>query len=65
MKIIVIGCGKIGCTIIESLLAEGHEIVAMDNDPAVINDITNIYDVMAICGSGTDSDSLLEADAGK
>lgn len=65
MKIIVIGCGKIGCTIIDSLLAEGHEITAMDNDPAVINDITNIYDVMAICGSGTDSDSLTEADAGK
>ena len=65
MKIIVIGCGKIGCAVIESLLAEGHDIVAMDNDPAVINDITNIYDVMAICGSGTDADSLLEADAGK
>ncbi len=65
MKIIIIGCGKIGCTIIESLLAEGHEITAMDNDPDVLSDITNIYDVMTVCGSGTDSDALIEAQAPK
>lgn len=61
MKITVVGCGKIGCTVIESLLAEGHEITAIDNDEDVISEITNIYDVMAVCGSGTDSDVLLEA----
>ena len=61
MKITVVGCGKIGCTVINALLSEGHEIVAIDNDPDVISDITNIYDVMTVCGSGTDSDVLLEA----
>ena len=61
MKITVVGCGKIGCTVIESLLAEGHEIIAVDNDEDVISEITNIYDVMAVCGSGTDSDVILEA----
>lgn len=61
MKITVVGCGKIGCTVINALLTEGHEIVAIDNDPDVISDITNIYDVMTVCGSGTDSDVLLEA----
>lgn len=61
MKITVVGCGKIGCTVINALLTEGHEIVAIDNDLDVISDITNIYDVMTVCGSGTDSDVLLEA----
>lgn len=61
MKITVVGCGKIGCTVINALLTEGHEIVAIDNDPDVISDITSIYDVMTVCGSGTDSDVLLEA----
>lgn len=61
MKITVVGCGKIGCTVINALLTEGHEIVAIDNDPDVISDITNIYDVMTVCGSGTDSDVQLEA----
>lgn len=65
MKIVIIGCGKIGCTVIESLLAEGHEIAAMDNDPEVLSEITNIYDVMTVCGSGTDADALMEAQVAK
>ena len=42
MRIIVVGCGKVGCTIVESLLSEGHEIVAMDNDPDVVSELSNI-----------------------
>ena len=30
MKIIIAGCGKIGTTVIGSLVAEGHDIVAID-----------------------------------
>lgn len=63
MNIIVNGCGKIGKTILASLVAEGHDVVAIDNKPQVINEITNIYDVMCVCGNGTDSDILLEAGA--
>ena len=65
MKITVIGCGKIGCAVIDSLLAEGHEIVAVDNDPDVLSDITNVYDVITVCGSATDSDTLTEAEVDK
>lgn len=61
MKIIVVGCGKIGETIIEDLAAEGHDLVAIDIDPDVIEAITNIHDVMALCGSGTDCTVLKEA----
>ena len=63
MNIIVNGCGKNGKTILASLVAEGHDVVAIDNKPQVINEITNIYDVMCVCGNGTDSDILLEAGA--
>ena len=58
MKIIISGCGKIGTTLIESLVAEGHDIVVIDNNPTVVSEITNIYDVMGICGNGVDSDIL-------
>ncbi len=61
MNIIIVGCGKIGTTILSSLLAEGHDIVAVDSDPAVISEISNIYDSMYVCGSGTDCDTLKEA----
>ena len=61
MNIVIVGCGKIGSTILSSLLSEGHDIVVIDSDPAVISDVSNIYDSMYVCGSGTDCDTLLEA----
>ena len=62
MKVIVVGCGKIGTALVAGLAEEGHDVVAVDTDPQVIEEITNIYDVMGVCGSGTDYDTLLEAD---
>ncbi|MBR5515010.1 MAG: Trk system potassium transporter TrkA [Clostridia bacterium] len=61
MKIIIVGCGKIGTAILSNLVDEGHEAVAIDNDPAIITEITNIYDVIGVCGNGADSDVLTEA----
>lgn len=65
MKIIVVGCGKIGRAVIESLVREGHDVVAVDNHEETIEEITNLYDVMAVCGSGTDCDTLQDADIQK
>ncbi|MBQ5889881.1 MAG: Trk system potassium transporter TrkA [Clostridia bacterium] len=61
MNIIVVGCGKIGTTIISSLVAEGHNVVAIDSNPDIINEITNLYDAIGICGNGNDCDTLSEA----
>ncbi len=61
MKIIVVGCGKIGRILIESLALEGHDVVAVDSDDIVVSDITNAYDVMGVCGNGVDSETLDEA----
>jgi len=63
MKIIIVGCGKIGTVLIESLIAEGHDVTAIDKSPAVLEEITNVYDVMTACGNGTDWDLLVEVDA--
>ncbi len=65
MRIIVVGCGKIGRAIIERLVAEKHDVLAMDNDPSVVENITNAYDVMGLCASGTEYGQLLEAGAHK
>ena len=61
MRVVVVGCGKIGQAIIGSLLKERHDVLCIDSDPAVISEITNTYDVMAICGNGISSDVLTEA----
>ena len=64
MKIIVNGCGKIGTTILASLVNEGHDVTAIDTNPEVIQKLPNIYDVIGVCGNGADSDVLQEANAG-
>ena len=65
MKIIIVGCGKIGTALIESLVSEEHDIVVIDSDRKVLEEINNIYDVMCVCGNGADSDALEEANSDK
>ena len=65
MNIIIVGCGKIGRAVVASLVNEDHDITVIDNDPDVITEITNIYDVMGLCGNGADCETLEEADVNK
>lgn len=65
MRIIVVGCGKIGTSILSSLAGEGNEVVAIDSSASVIEEIGNIYDIMCVCGNGTDYETLAEAGADK
>ena len=47
MKIIIVGCGKIGLSIVKQLIIEKkHDITVIDKNQDVINDITNNFDVM-------------------
>ncbi len=61
MRIIIVGCGKIGENILSDLTKEDHDVIAIDNDPDVVGNIGNIYDVITVCGSGTDRSVLKEA----
>ena len=60
MRIAVAGCGKIGKTVIGSLVSEGHDVIAIDTDQKVLDELANIYDIMIICGNCADSDVLDE-----
>lgn len=61
MNILIVGCGKIGSTILASLVNEGHNVTALDSNPDVLSQLTNIYDVMSVCGNGADCETLEEA----
>lgn len=61
MRITVCGCGKIGKALIDALSAEGHDITVVDNDQAVLSEITNVYDVIGVCGNAADCDTLKDA----
>ncbi len=52
MKIVVIGDGKVGGTIVEHTSKEGHEVIIIDKNASVIEQMVEKYDVMGICGNG-------------
>ena len=64
MRIVIAGCGKIGQSMIHSLVSEGHEIVVIDSDREVIDCVTTNYDVMGICSQATSCKALTEANVG-
>ena len=39
MRIIVIGDGKVGRTILEHICQEGHEVIVIDSDPLAIEEV--------------------------
>lgn len=61
MKIIVIGCGKIGKTIIEHVSKEGHSLVIVDNNREKVEELIERYDVMGVVGNGASLDIQEEA----
>ena len=42
MYIVISGCGKIGRDILENLVSEGHDVTAIDTDPAIIEEVNNV-----------------------
>lgn len=61
MKIIIVGCGKVGTSITKQLSLENHDITVIDTDPEAINDITNECDVMGVVGNGASYSVQMEA----
>lgn len=61
MKIIIIGCGKVGRALTEQLVSENHNITVIDTNPKKIQTITEDLDVMGISGNGAGITTLLEA----
>ena len=63
MKIIIVGCGKVGRALADLLSAEQHDITLVDTNASKLRRITEDIDVMGIVGNGADIDTLTEADA--
>ncbi|MBR5287279.1 MAG: Trk system potassium transporter TrkA [Clostridia bacterium] len=51
-SIIIVGCGKVGQTLIEQLAREGHNITVIDTSERLLRDVADVIDVMGVCGNG-------------
>ena len=61
MKIIIVGCGKVGTTLAEQLNREQHDITLIDRDPDVLLSVSDSIDVMCITGNGAIYQVQMEA----
>ncbi|MBQ1381781.1 MAG: Trk system potassium transporter TrkA [Ruminococcus sp.] len=63
MKIVIIGCGKVGTSIARELNTSGHDITVVDNNGAAVRRLSESLDVMGIEGNGATYEALSEAGA--
>ena len=65
MRLIIVGVGKVGATLVEKLSKEDHDLVVVDKDSEEIETLVNKFDVRGVCGSGCEREVLLKAEADK
>lgn len=61
MRVVIVGCGKVGATIAKSLVEEKHDVVIIDKSQEIVDNATANIDCMAVVGNGAIQSVLLEA----
>ena len=61
MKIILVGCGKVGRALARQLSEEKHNVTVIDTKPEKIEAITEELDVLGVTGNGASNAILTEA----
>lgn len=61
MQIIIVGCGKVGCTLAEQLSQEGHDISVIDTNEQIVEEISYNFDTMGVVGNGASYTTQMEA----
>lgn len=63
MRIIVLGAGRVGSSVAESLVSEANDITVIDSDAARVADLQQRYDLRGLVGNATLPSLLREAGA--
>ncbi|HEX7544828.1 MAG TPA: TrkA family potassium uptake protein [Candidatus Limnocylindrales bacterium] len=63
MKIVIVGCGRVGSTLAENLDAAGHEVIIFDVKTAAFDRLPETFKGTAIRGDGTDEEVLRHSGA--
>ena len=61
MKIIIVGCGKVGYAIAQQLTQEKHDITLVDDEPEHLSRADSTLDAMCLNGNGASISVLMEA----
>jgi trk system potassium uptake protein TrkA len=63
VKVIIVGCGRVGAVLAETFDAGGHEVVILDTSTSAFDRLHASFGGSAVRGDGTDEDVLRRAGA--
>ena len=58
MRVVVMGCGRVGAALAAELSREGNDVVVLDNDPSAFRFLPDNFRGVTFVGSGIDLDVL-------
>ena len=58
MKIIVVGCGRVGSTFAKKMCDEGHDVTVIDKNPVALEKLGGHPGINMMVGTGIDTDVL-------
>ncbi len=61
MRVVVMGCGRVGASLAEALSRLGHDVAIVDRDPTAFHRLSPEFSGEQITGMGFDRDVLLRA----
>ncbi|CEA12582.1 potassium channel family protein [Methanobacterium formicicum] len=61
MYVVVMGGGRVGLNLASFLISDGHDVTLIENDENLCTNAAAELDALVICGNGTDTKTLEEA----
>jgi trk/ktr system potassium uptake protein len=63
VKIVIVGCGRVGASVADAYDRSGHEVLVLDSSTAAFDRLPSTFGGVALRGDGTDEDVLERAGA--
>ena len=63
MKILILGAGQVGTSVADNLVSEANDITVVDQNPELLRDLQDRFDLRTVLGHGAHPDVLLRAGA--
>lgn len=61
MKVIIVGCGRVGAELARILDIDGHDVTVIDKESSSLNRLAEGINVTRFVGDGTDMETLVRA----
>jgi trk system potassium uptake protein TrkA len=61
MRVLIIGCGRVGAGLAKSMILRGHQVTIVDKDPLAFERLGSAFKGQKVAGIGFDRDVLIQA----